>query len=155
MLVQFTIHKITISYKGCLDCIKQQLYTHLMDYIASVSRLPFQRNYYESLVLIFYDKYIASALMSRKVWRYQRDYQNLNLHNTIQWSQEDTKAIIRDQIYTRQYNGHKKIPKRLPESKSTQDNTMVARRYQRDYHNLNLHKTIQWSQEDTKELIKT
>ena len=51
--------------------------------------------------------------------RYQRDYQNLNLH--------------------RKYNGHKEIPKRLSEPRSTQDNTMVTRRYQRDYHNLNLH----------------
>ena len=66
--------------------------------------------------------------------RYQRDYQNLNLHK---------------------YNGHKKIPKRLSEPKSTQDNTMVTRRYQRDYQSLNLHKTIQWSQEDTKEIIRT
>jgi hypothetical protein len=65
---------------------------------------------------------------------------------------------------------NKKIPKRLSKPKSTQDNTMVTRRfqrdyqnlnlhidktivtrrYQRDYQNLNLHKTIQWSQEDTK-----
>ena len=45
--------------------------------------------------------------------RYQRDYQNLNLHKTIQWSQEDTKEIIRTLIYTRLYNGHKEIPKRL------------------------------------------
>ena len=87
--------------------------------------------------------------------RYQRDYQKLNLHKTIQWSQEDTKEII--------------------EPKSTQDNTMVTRRYQRDYqnlnlhtdnttvtrryqrddHNLNLHKTIQWPQEDTKAIIRT
>ena len=87
--------------------------------------------------------------------RYQRDYQNLNLHKTIQWSQEDTKEIIRTSSTHRQYNGHKKIPKRLSEPKSTQDNTMVTRRYQRDYQNLNLHKTIQWSQEDTKEIIRT
>jgi hypothetical protein len=87
--------------------------------------------------------------------RYQRDYQNLNLHKTIQWSQVDTKEIIRTLIYTRQYNSHKKIPKRLSEPKSTQDNTMVPRGYQRDYQNLNLHKTIQWSHEDTKEIIRT
>jgi predicted nuclease of restriction endonuclease-like (RecB) superfamily len=74
---------------------------------------------------------------------YQRDYQNLNLRKTIQWSQEDTKEIIRTYIYTRQYNGHKNIPKRLSEPKSKQDNTMVTRRHQRDYQNLNLHKTIQ------------
>ena len=48
--------------------------------------------------------------------RYQREYQNQNLNKTIQWSQEDTKEIIRT---------------------------------------LNLHKTIQWSQEDTKEIIRT
>ena len=123
--------------------------------------------------------------------RYQRDYQNLNLHKTIQWSQEDTKEIIRTQIYTRQYNGHKKIPKRLSEPKSTHrqcnDHKKIPKRlsepksthrqynghkkipkrlsepkytqepriYQRDYQNLNLHKTIQWSQEDTKEIIRT
>ena len=68
--------------------------------------------------------------------RYQRDYQNLNLHKTIQWSQEDTKEMFSTQIYTRQYNGHKKIPKRISEPKSKQDNTMVTRRYQRDYQNL-------------------
>jgi hypothetical protein len=107
--------------------------------------------------------------------RYQRDYQKLNLHKTIQWSQEDTKEIIEPKSTHRQYNGHKKIPKRLSEPKSThrqynghkkipkrlsepkstQDNTMVTRRHQRDYQNLNLHKTIQWSQEDTKEIIRT
>jgi predicted nuclease of restriction endonuclease-like (RecB) superfamily len=86
---------------------------------------------------------------------YQKDYQNLNLRKTIQWSQEDTKEIIRTYIYKRQYNGHKKIPKRLSEPKSKQDNTMVTRRYERDYQNLNLQKTIQWSQEDTKEIIRT
>ena len=76
--------------------------------------------------------------------RYQRDYQNLNLHKTIQWSQEDTKEIIIIQTrrYQRDYLSHT-------------DNTMVTRRYQRDYQNLNLHKTIQWSQEDTKEIIRT
>jgi hypothetical protein len=52
-----------------------------------------------------------------------------------------------------EYNGHKKIPKRLAEPKSKQENTMVTRRYQRDYQNLNLHKTIQWSQEDIKECL--
>jgi hypothetical protein len=107
--------------------------------------------------------------------RYQRDYQNLTLHKTIQWSQEDTKEIIKTLIYTRQYNGHKKIPKRLLEPKFTQDNTMVTRRHQRDYQNINLHtdntmvirryqrdyqnlnlqNTIQWSQEDTKEIIRS
>jgi pyrroloquinoline quinone (PQQ) biosynthesis protein C len=87
--------------------------------------------------------------------RYQRDYQNLNLHNTIQWSQEDTKEIIRNYIYTRQYNGQKNIPKRLSNLYLHTDNTMVTRRYQRDDQNLNLHKTIQWSQEDTKEIIRT
>jgi hypothetical protein len=51
--------------------------------------------------------------------RYQRDYQKLNLHKTIQWSQEDTKEIIEPKSTHRQYNGHKKIPKRLSEPKST------------------------------------
>ena len=87
--------------------------------------------------------------------RYQRDYQKLNLHKTIQWSQEDTKEIIEPKSTHRQYNGHKKIPKRLSEAKSTQDLTMVTRGYERDYQNLKLHKTIQWSQEDTKEIIRT
>ena len=87
--------------------------------------------------------------------RYQRDYQKLNLHKTIQWSKEYTKEIIEPKSTHRQYNGHKKIPKRWSEPKSTQDNTMVTRRHQRDYQNLNVHKTIQWSQEDNKEIIKT
>ena len=68
--------------------------------------------------------------------RYQRDYQNLNLHT-------DNTMVTRR--YQRDYQN----------LKSTQDNTMVTRRYQRDYQNLNLHKTIQWSQEDTKEIIRT
>jgi hypothetical protein len=88
--------------------------------------------------------------------RYQRDYQNLNLHtdNTMVTRRYQTDYQNLN-LHTRQYNGHKKIPKRLSEPKSTQDNTMVTRRHQRDYQNLNLHNTIQWSQGDTKEIIRT
>ena len=77
--------------------------------------------------------------------RYQRDYQNLNLHKTIQEmeptsthrhnGQKIPKRLSEPKSTHRQYNGHKKIPKRLSEPKSTQDNTMV--------------------QEDTKEIIRT
>ena len=80
--------------------------------------------------------------------RYQRDYQNLNLH-TRQYNghkkipkrlsepksthrqynghKKIPKRLSEPKSTHRQYNGHKKIPKRLSEPKSTQDNTMVTR----------------------------
>ena len=68
--------------------------------------------------------------------RYQRDYQNLS-------TQDNTMVTRRYQRDYQNLNLHT-------------DNTMVTRRYQRDYQNLNLHiRTIQWSQEDTKEIIRT
>lgn len=42
--------------------------------------MTFQRNYYESLVLIIHDKYNKSALMSREVGRYQRGNQKKNIN---------------------------------------------------------------------------
>jgi hypothetical protein len=109
--------------------------------------------------------------------RHQKEYQNLNLHKTKQYkgNKKIPKRITEPKTTHRQYNGHKKIPKRLSEPKSThrqynghkkipkrfsvpkstQDNTIVTRRYQREYQILNLNKTIQWSQEDTKEIIRT
>ena len=67
--------------------------------------------------------------------RYQRDYQNLNLHTDNTMVTRRYQRDYQNLSTHRQYNGHKKIPKRLSEPKSTQ--------------------TIQWSQEDTKEIIRT
>jgi hypothetical protein len=93
--------------------------------------------------------------------RYQRDYQNLNLHKTIPNKLSEPKSTHDNTMVTRRYQ------RDYQNLNLHTDNAMVTGRYQRDYQNLNLHKTIpkrlsepksthktmQWSQEDTKEII--
>ena len=62
--------------------------------------------------------------------RYQRDYQNLNLHRQYNGHKKIPKRLSKPKSTHRQNNSHKKIPKRLSEPKSTQDNAMVTRRCQ-------------------------
>jgi hypothetical protein len=81
--------------------------------------------------------------------RYQRDYQNLNLHKTIPKRLSEPKSTHDNAMVTRRYQ------RDYQNLNLHTDNAMVTGRYQRDYQNLNLHKTIQWSQKDTKKIIRT